>query len=348
MPGSEEDKKYDTFEEYNYNQNILDKSYKDILSDDFDKFSSCSENEEIENGQNIVKDCITLKKYLLHFNSIESCNNKNCCSYVNYWLNKKARTYNNAINSALKIYNKFIKDDNEFTQKNLCISKINDLNTDEYKKMEKLYKIYEHYKNYKLHKHIVQVACGRAKSCAIEYNDILFNNPKIEDNKFCKVLEDFKKEFEKDVSPFKSQCTTEIPDLFSYEEECNNLQWKPNEADASSRLQAGQMEMGGITGESLNTQTLKTLSGKEEHHIPPSSFGATLPISLFSSGVGILLIFLSFYKFTPFGHWLKFRANRFKGMIKNFDDEYEMLQHTSEYDESNSEYKGYNIAYNSL
>lgn len=35
-------------------------------------------------------------------------------------------------------------------------------------------------------------------------------------------------------------------------------------------------------------------------------------------------------------------------MIKNFDDEYEMLQHTSEYDESNSEYKGYNIAYNSL
>ncbi|SBT30944.1 PIR Superfamily Protein [Plasmodium ovale wallikeri] len=348
MTGSEEDKRYDTFEEYNYNQDILDKSYKNILSEDFDKFSSCSENEEIKNDQKIIEDCITLKKYLLHFNSIESCNNKHCCAYVNYWLNKKAKTYNNAINSPLKIYNEFLKDDNEFTQKNLCISKINNLNSDEYKKVEKLYKIYEHYSNYKILKHMVQIACNRAKLCATEYNNILSKNTKIEDNKFCKVLEVFKKEFEKDVSPFKSQCTAEIPDLFSYQEECNNLQWKPNEADSSSRLQAGQMEMEDTTGESLNIQAPKTLSGREEHHIPPSSFGTTLPISLFSSGVGILLIFLSSYKFTPFGHWIKLRANRFKGMTKNFDEEYEMLQHTSEYDERNSEYEGYNIAYNSL
>ncbi|SBT56262.1 PIR Superfamily Protein [Plasmodium ovale wallikeri] len=71
--------------------------------------------------------------------------------------------------------------------------------------------------------------------------------------------------------------------------------------------------------------------------------------SFFKDGMGGLLILLSFYKFTPIGQWLKLRTQRFGGITKNFDEElYELQQPTSEYDERNSEYNGYNIAYNSL
>ncbi|SBS98879.1 PIR Superfamily Protein, partial [Plasmodium ovale curtisi] len=239
---------YGTFEEYEYNEDILDRFNKGIVSEDFDKFSSSSVNEYVENRQKVIEDCITLK------------------------------------------------DDNELNEKNICSTKINNMNTDKFEKMNKLYNIYKYYR---LQKSNINLACIRANSCATEYNNILSKYTQIEDTKFCKVLEDLKKKFDMDVLQFKNQCSSEISDLFSYQEASRH----------------GEIEV--AYSETSCTQPQQILSSTEVNNTSPSSLGATLPITLFSLEIGALLIFLSFYK-------------KFKGISKKTDEEeYKMHQNIS-------------------
>ncbi|SBT55565.1 PIR Superfamily Protein [Plasmodium ovale wallikeri] len=82
--------------------------------------------------------------------------------------------------------------------------------------------------------------------------------------------------------------------------------------------------------------------------ISSGSLSSALPITLFSSGISVLLILLSLYKFTPLGHWLRPQTQRFNGISEQFDGEQYEIQHNSEFEETNTEYDGYNITYSSL
>lgn len=167
------------------------------------------------------------------------------------------------------------------------------MNTDKFEKMNKLYNIYKYYR---LQKSNINLACIRANSCATEYNNILSKYTQIEDTKFCKVLEDLKKKFDMDVLQFKNQCSSEISDLFSYQEACNYLQRIWNGADISLHILARHGEIEVAYSETSCTQPQQILSSTEVNNTSPSSLGATLPITLFSLEIGALLIFLSFYK----------------------------------------------------
>ncbi|SBT56197.1 PIR Superfamily Protein [Plasmodium ovale wallikeri] len=245
MLDSEEDERYDTFDEYESNEDILDRFYKDIRGKDLSKIYKGSVSAYMVDGKRIIEDSITLKKYLLHFNTIESCNKDNCCGYLNYWLNQKARMYNNSSNSILTKYNDYMNEDSELKEKGLCISKINHMDTNKYEQMDELYKIYEkykYYKYYKLHQNEL-IACSRVKGCATGYNDILSKYPKIEDTKFCKVLKDFKDTFENDDWVLSKKCNSEIPHLLPYEYSCIQLQGLSSYAHGPSLQEDGQVEI---------------------------------------------------------------------------------------------------------
>ncbi|SBS94922.1 PIR Superfamily Protein [Plasmodium ovale curtisi] len=349
MPSIEEDDRYNTFEDYKSNEYILNNFYIHINGEDIDKFSG-SVNTEKENEISIIKDCITLKKYLENFSNIESCNKKNCCGYVNYWLNDRVHKNYNSNEYIFTIYNNYMKDDSDINKNNQCASKIKYINRGDFEKIKQLYNTYYLFNKFISLKSYGTSKCFLARNCATSFNTILSNYQTAEDIKFCIVLEDFKKKFENDDWISQNKCVNVSPNSLQYLNACIQLQDQTKGGDLSSEQPQGDLKAKETLVEPSYLQERKeTIDIQEEHATSPTSFGGTLPISLFSSGIGALLIFITFYKFTPLGHRLQLRTQRFKGISEHLhEEEYEMQQHTSEYDERNSEHDEYNISYNSL
>ncbi|SBT55982.1 PIR Superfamily Protein [Plasmodium ovale wallikeri] len=350
MPSNEEDDRYDTFEEYTYNYNMLETIYRSIDSTDFNEFSSNAVNESMENGRYIIKDCITLKKYLTHFGSIDSCGSKNCCAYINYKLNKNDRDYNIPGKSSFSIYNTYINTDNFLNKKNICETKIKYISSGNYEKISELYNLYYLFHQFNSYKDYGLSQCSLARNCAERYNVIVGKYQATEDIKFCNVLEDFKKRFQRDDWISQNKCSNISSNLLQLGNSCVQLQEKTAKTGASLEPQEKASGTGKSFEESSDpVEGETTLEITEQHPVSPSSLGSTLPITLFSSGIGTLLILLSFYKFTALGQFLRLSTQKFKGIPKNIDGEdYEMQQHTYGYDKENSEYNEYNISYNSL
>ncbi|SBS95961.1 PIR Superfamily Protein [Plasmodium ovale curtisi] len=160
----------------------------------------------------------------------------------------------------------------------------------------------------------------------------------------------FKNEFKANVKISTAECHSEIENLLSYADKSNRLLAKLEQGIASMQKQTGklerQLESG---GPSVPKKGDLIVDIPEENHIFLSSFGTTLPITLFNSGVAALLIFLSVYAFTPLRQWLKLQTQKFGGIKYNFDEEeFEMQQRIAQYDKRKSEHNEYNVAYNSL
>ncbi|SBT56394.1 PIR Superfamily Protein [Plasmodium ovale wallikeri] len=348
MPSIEEGERYDTFEDYKSNEDILNKFYTAIKAEEIQKFSS-SVITEIENRISIIKDCITLKKYLTYFSNIGSCNEKNCCGYVNYWLNNSVHQYYKSNESVFTIYNNYMKDDSDINKNNQCASKIKYMKRGDFEKIKELYDTYYLFNQFISHKSYNTSMCFLARNCATSFNQILSNHELEEDIKFCKVLEDFKTKFQNDDWISQNKCDNVSSDSLHDLNPCIQLPDQTKGGYLSSGQPEGSLK---ATETPVDVSDLhegrETFEIKEEHATSPTSFGGTLPISLLSSGIGALVIFISFYKFTPFGHLLRSGTQRFKGISEHLsEEEYEMKQHISEYDERNSEYNEYNILYNS-
>ncbi|SBT00755.1 PIR Superfamily Protein, partial [Plasmodium ovale curtisi] len=160
------------------------------------------------------------------------------------------------------------------------------------------------------------------------YNKILTTYKKPDETIFCKALKNFAENLEANNFTSKIKCKQLV---------------------VSIGYQTGQTETQMESEGPSDPQKDKVVEIQANDTTSPRSFVTTLPISLFSSGAGVLLILLSFHKFTPLGQWLKHQTQRFGAITKNSDEElYEMQQPNSEYDERNTEYNVYNIAYNSL
>ncbi|SBT72639.1 PIR protein [Plasmodium ovale] len=333
-----QDERYDSFDEYRYNDDI----YKDVRSNIGDLYSSFPDDVipgDTTERNSIVKDCLILKKYLMKFNNKEHCQSKNCCAHINYMLNKRLRSYGNSHKSIFEYYISYINHHSNDAIKNTCGPKIKHMDKDEYEKIEKLSTTYELYKLFISYTY--GTGCSIAKNCSRAYNDIIITYTQVADAKFCKALKDFKNEFEANEKISAGVCYSEIDNLLPYPDECNR---SPQKSEEQTVRLAGKGESGrpsDFQGDHMGVIL-------DENTISHGSFDAILPITLFSSGIGVLLALLSFYKFTPLGHWLKLRSQGFGRMPNSLDkEEYEMQLHTYEYDERNSEHNGYNIAYNS-
>ncbi|SBS95405.1 PIR Superfamily Protein [Plasmodium ovale curtisi] len=272
-----QDERYNSFDEYRYNDDIY-KYVQGNIGDLYNSFPDDIKPGDTNERDSIIMDCLRLKKYIMEFDNKESCQNKNCCAYINYMLNKRARSYETSHKSIFEYYISYINHRTNDKIKNTCGPKIKYMNENEYAKIEKL----------------------------------------------------------------------KIEILLPYPDECNRLLQKSEHETAFSYEQTVRLAEQEESGRPTDIQRDDMDVIPDENTISPDSFDATLPVTLFSSGIGVLLALLSFYKFTPLGHWLKLRSQRYGRTPKNLDkEEYEMQLHTYEYDERNSECNGYNIAYNS-
>ncbi|SBT00946.1 PIR Superfamily Protein [Plasmodium ovale curtisi] len=341
------DERYDSLPEYIKNYDI----YNQIQGNNGDGYFSFPNEvipKDTEDRFYIISNCLRLKNYLMKFNDKENCQKNNCCRYINYMLNKTIRILKKPHEQIFEYYINYMNHDKNDNIKNLCVSKINHMNDEEYKKIEKLYTAYNLYRLFISNANRTPL-CYSARLCANIYNEIIFEYSEISNTKFCKALNDFKIVFERNEDISTGKCNDNVPKELAYSYSCNQLLQKL-EKDTSSIEQKNQQLEGQVESKGpLDSQGDQMREIREDYTTSPSSLDATLPISLFSSGAGVILVLLSFYKFTPLGQWLKLRTQRFGGITKNFDGElYEMQQYTSEYDERNSEYNVYNISYNSL
>ncbi|SBT72629.1 Plasmodium vivax Vir protein, putative [Plasmodium ovale] len=346
MERSGHHERYDTFSEYNYNYDIYDK-IKGDTGDYYETFPDDIIPTHANERNSIVDDCLRLRIYLLKFGSKEECKKNNCCAYINYSLNYGIRNFYKSQKSIFEFYTTYMNDNSNKDIKELCGSEIKDMDEDKYEKTEKLHSLYLIYKGF-LSSQTSTPSCSLAKSCANKYNNIISDYPNIDDTELCKVLNDFKTVFEKNPI-ITSQCHELYRDELSLLDTCNNLQKQSRDTDSPPQQQDGRAEKEKESFTQSFLQAQPTSREEKDQFSSPSSSGSTLPIALFSSGIGVLLILLSSYKFTPFGQLLRLKIQKFIGTSDHLDDEqYEMQQNYSEYDEGNAEYNGYNISYNSL
>ncbi|SBS91851.1 PIR Superfamily Protein [Plasmodium ovale curtisi] len=345
MEGGYHDERYDSFDEYSSNKEIYER-IKTEIGGDHASFPSSVLGDKKENTFLITNDCLRLRRYLMNFHNKKDCQNKNCCQYINYFLNYIVRDLYSSDRSVFDIYKDYINHVSNDYIKSLCAPEINYMEQDKYELIKKLYNIYQYYE-YFINKSRGTPICHYAKLCVQSYYSIMYDYLNIKDTKFCKALKDFKILFEKNEHMSENKCGTNIPNSLSYPDICNEVQEESIQSALSPHQQTTRLEIQ-KPETSVIAQGEGTVENKQDP-TNPKSLGAVLPITLFSSGIGALFVFLSLYKYTPIGHWLLLRMQRFKRISKNIDGEdYEMQQHTYEYDKENSEYNGYNISYNSV
>ncbi|SBT57326.1 PIR Superfamily Protein [Plasmodium ovale wallikeri] len=347
MEGDEQDEKYDSFDDYRHNYGIF-QDIKGKVGGDYNSFPKEIIKENIENETYIIMDSLRLKKYLMNFSNEEECQKRNCCAYINYMLNEGISNHYISPTPIFNIYNSYMNHPNNDKIKNLCLSKIIYMDK---KKHEKIDKLYSAYKTCHLFfsKERNITACFLAKSCATAYNNIINEYPKPDDYKFCKTVNDFKKILEENEHISRGQCATQIPHLLSYPDSCNNILEESIKIAPMGKEARGLEAQVEPRGQSYTQKGYKMEDIPDTNTISPSSLGSALPITLFSSGISALLILLSLYKFTSFGHWLRLQTQKFKGISgKLEEEEYEMQQQNSEYEDRIAEYDGYNVSYNSL
>ncbi|SBT57720.1 PIR Superfamily Protein [Plasmodium ovale wallikeri] len=348
MEASGQNERYDSFDEYSSNKDIYERIRSEIGGDDYDSFPSGVLQEKEVNIDFIKKDCLKLRRYLINFNTKENCIKKNCCQYINYFLNNMIRDHYNSDTSIFNIYKTYINHGSNNYIKSLCASEINYMEINKYEKTKNLYITYDLYKIFMSNKY--GNLCSQANSCAKTYNNLKTLYPELNDTKFCRALIDFKKVFETNEHISKGKCDSEIENLLSYPDSCNKLLQESNKMTLSSGHEAPVLEAQVESAGQVHLPKGDKIDEiPDDNTIPSGSLGSALPITLFSSGISVLLILLSLYKFTPLGHWLRLQTQRFNGVSEQFDGEqYEIQQHNSEFEEQNTEYDGYNITYSSL
>lgn len=279
---------------YNYNKSILENFMHPEWSDVEAHYSDdLFVGKEMKNF--IIKDCITLKNYLMHFMSNDSCYKNNCCKYINYWLNKTERMTYKSGGANFKIYEAYMNKYITHNTDNLCISNIKYMHPSVFENVKTLYQMYDFYNKF-ISKRNESISCTYAQMCFKAYDDIVTNFHKEGYSKFCSVLKDFKKIFEEDEWVSRRKCDHKIPHLLSYPDACTHSQEISEEGIVTVNHQTVELKPQETFGEASHPQSQQEIKRSEEDTVLLISFGATLPITLISSGIGVLLMLLSSYK----------------------------------------------------
>ncbi|SBT51294.1 PIR Superfamily Protein [Plasmodium ovale wallikeri] len=295
MEASGQNERYDSFDEYSSNKDIYERIRSEIGGDDYDSFPSGVLQEKEVNIDFIKKDCLKLRRYLINFNTKENCIKKNCCQYINYFLNNTIRDQYSSDSSIFSIYKTYMNHDSNSNIKSLCGSEINYMELNKYEKTKNLYITYDLYKIFISDNY--GTLCSQANSCSKAYNNVKTLYPELNDTKFCKALVDFKKVFETNEHISTGKCHSQIENLLSYPDSCNNLLEESNKMTLSSGLGARGLEAQVESGEQPHLQKGdKMEENPDDITISSGSLSSALPITLFSSGISVLLILLSLYK----------------------------------------------------
>ncbi|SBT83021.1 PIR protein [Plasmodium ovale] len=328
MVSGQQDGEYFSFEEYNHYKSKINESYEVVDRVEYEELFKYVISVATENNGEILKNCYILKNYLLNFKNDEHCSHGKCCSYMNYWLNKKIRkNENNLVESDFGVYNDFIEYYNSRTAEKVCKSNKFFISSDIYEEMKKLYSLYELYNNFKTNSANVD-KCTELNTCVMYYNRILRYCKPNGDNNFCKALQNFKTKFSSDNFVSISECKEKFKELKLKEpEELSEEETQPVNflyLHGSRRSEGPE-----LSEDSLYSEPRRNAEGDSDSII--SSFShSNLIQTLFFSAVGISLLFLLSYKFTPFGKWMRSLLLK-KNIIKHYETEEEtqnILSHT--------------------
>ncbi|GAW84304.1 variable surface protein [Plasmodium gonderi] len=332
-------KNYYTLEDYIFFKNIFDTTHgTEVNTDDINIFLSPQYNRPLDNviRTTFINNCKRIKKYFEYFKTEDSCNNSECCNFINYWINKESRALmHNDFNKKFYIFRYFMEYvhyNNNDDKYNRCIDDIKYMDNNLYNKVNKLYTLYEDYDGliYSIIKNFIdETLCGYLNNLIKEYNELIQNYNVEYDTSFVKELNNIRCLIENIEWKSTDNCKELLPRLSQnpyaneYEETCKSLKEAGYIQRYSKRLEADFLLPSPATNTSIKT-IIKTL--------------------FISIIVGV--IFLGLYKFTQFRKYSYPIILRMRKMLTNTNDEsYE--KHISEYDNSsmNSEEKMYNIMY---
>ncbi|SBT84454.1 PIR protein [Plasmodium ovale] len=266
---------------------------------------------------------------------------------MNYWLNEKIRKNKISLDeSYFEVYNKYIVYYNNGSNKKICQSNKFFISNNIYEEMKRLYTLYELYNTFKTTSANKDKGCTELNTCVTHYNRILHYCKPNGDSDFCKALQNFKTKFSSENLVSLSECKEKFGELKLKEPS------ELSEGDTETvnlLLLHGRRGSGetGLLKDSLHSKPRENAEGVEEG-IHSSSFPLNPVIqTLFFSAVGIPLLFLLSYKFTPFGKWTRSLLLR-KNIIKHYETEEEtqdILSHTYKNKNIDTEDSIHNIQY---
>ncbi|SBS91754.1 PIR Superfamily Protein [Plasmodium ovale curtisi] len=345
MSESKEDERYDSFDEYYYNKNLIRDVQGNLEENDFNTFPNDVLSGITENNESIMKDCLKLRKYLIRLNNKKPCLNNNCCVYINHWLNKIVRNSYKSNSNIFDIYNTYMNHESNTDVKILC-SKLNYMTKDIYEKSTELHKMYHYYSNLKEYG---KPLCNYAKKCAEIYNVITSNSEKLKNIEYYTVLKGFKDVFEKDKLISEKQCGGDIPNLYLPEYPNTSSQKELTITGLHPEEHSDLLPVIGSFDENTNVIQGEKELDKNEHTHLSTSLGSLIPVSLFSALVGIPMLLLILYRFTPIGSWILHRMRRGKDSLDNIDEEtHNFGLPTSEFQQEHFEKKDYNLSFYSV
>ncbi|SBT01770.1 PIR Superfamily Protein [Plasmodium ovale curtisi] len=346
MVSGQQDGKYFSFEEYNHYKSKIKESYEVVDHVEYEELFKNVISVATENKMEILENCYILKNYLRNFKNDHHCSHGKCCSYMNYWLNKKIRkNENNLVESEFDVYNDFIEYYNGRTAEKLCESNKFFISNSIYEEMKKLYSLYELYNISKTNSANIDRRCRELNTCVIHYNKIVPKCKENRDTKFCKALQNFKINFSQNESKSISECKKTFGELKLKEpEELSEEETQP--VNFLYFHWSRGSEGPELSEDSLYSEPRRNAERVEES-IHVSSFSLSTVIqTLFFSAVGISLLFLLSYKFTPFGKWMRSLLLK-KNIIKHYETEetQDILSHTYENANIDTEDSVHNIQY---
>lgn len=285
---------YDSFDDYRHNYVIFE-DIKGKVGDDYSSFPKEIIKDKIENDTSIIFECLRLKKYLMNFSNEKECQKRNCCAYANYMLNKGILNYYKSPTYIFNIYNSYMNHPSNDKIKDLCLSKIIYMDKEKHEKIDNLYSAYKTCHLFFSNER--NTTCSLAKSCATAYNNIIYQHPNPDDDKFCKAVNDFKKILEKNEHISGGKCGAQIPYLFSYPDTLTLVHEDPEQNSIISEDHGRSiLTEKAYKGSSIAEEQQETAAIRENHITSSISLGSALPVTLFSSGISALLILLSLYK----------------------------------------------------
>ncbi|SBT55644.1 PIR Superfamily Protein [Plasmodium ovale wallikeri] len=179
-------------------------------------------DETIKGDQNTLGYFRKLKQYLEKYNNNNSCKNSNCCRYINYWLNDKARNLDNLNKTHFHFFKKYAEcEDDKRTFK--CTSDIYLLSDEEFNPMNELYELYDSYYVYNPFKDKITVSCTYANEFTTKHNNLVYKCNYQENNNVCYEIERVRLLFEKDMEDTRKICGGKlerllpIPDAYAKE-----------------------------------------------------------------------------------------------------------------------------------
>ncbi|SBT53955.1 PIR Superfamily Protein [Plasmodium ovale wallikeri] len=301
---------YDMVDKLYFNNNNNMVMAEDVAKTPSSKFDPTCEQIFTNplNSDIILKNiCRTLLAfYHLSHISDRSQDSNNYCGYSNYWVNKQVREEGGTLKEhASDFFNIFSSfTNNDFTGSE-CKRYIYDLGDYIFGKMKILFTYTEHYSNFTLKKKTDQnLSCTFANKCANMYKEHIVNCSTLSDE-FCTKLKEFKDTLMEQLKSL-GICAAEQELILSIDRTM---------AESSSQKQS-------------------------EESTPASTISA----STFGTTMGVPLILLLLYKFTPFGSWLSPQIGNIKNRFNIADNE--QNESLFNYSELNSSNEQYNVPYN--